>query len=70
MEDALRDAEERGEAGEMGETGDTGDTGLTGPAVLRHALTEIKPKMGKIKQLNVLKVLKSETDYRETEKPS
>ena len=30
------------------ETGDSGDTGLTGSTVLRHDLTEIKPKNGEI----------------------
>ena len=30
------------------ETVEPGDTGLTGPTVLRHGLTEIKPKMGGI----------------------
>ena len=42
---------ETGETGETGDTGDTGDTGeteLTRPTVLRHDLTEIKPKMGQI----------------------
>ena len=41
--------------GKTGETGDTGSkeettglNGLTGPTVLRHDLTEIKPKMGQI----------------------
>ena len=33
-----------GETGETGETGDTGETELTRPTVLRHDLTEIKPK--------------------------
>ena len=37
-----------GETGETGETGYTGETELTGPTVLRHDLTEIKPKMGQI----------------------
>ena len=37
-----------GETGETGETGDTGETELTRPTVLRHDLTEIKPKMGQI----------------------
>ena len=34
-----------------GETGKTGDTGLTGSKVLRHDLTEIKPKMGQISNI-------------------
>ena len=37
-----------GETGETGETGDTGETELTRPTVLRHDLTEIKPKIGVI----------------------
>ena len=36
---------ETGETGETGDTGDTGETELTRPTVLRHDLTEIKPKM-------------------------
>ena len=35
---------ETGDTGETGETGDTGETELTRPTVLRHDLTEIKPK--------------------------
>ena len=42
LEDALP------ETGDTGDTGEKGDTGLTGSTVLRHDLTEIKPKMGEI----------------------
>ena len=43
LEDALR---ETGDTEETWDTGDTWDIGLTGSTVLRHDLTEIKPKMG------------------------
>ena len=42
LEDVLR------ETGETGDTGGKGNTWLTGSTVLRHDLTEIKPKMGEI----------------------
>ena len=45
LEDVLR---ETGETGETGDTGRKGNTWLTGSTVLRHDLTEIKPKMGQI----------------------
>ena len=45
LEDVLR---ETGETGETGDTGGKGNTWLTGSTVLRHDLTEIKPKMGEI----------------------
>ena len=51
LEDALRETGETGQTGETGDTGGTGekgDTGLTGSTVLRHDLTEIKPKFGDI----------------------
>ena len=35
-----------GRQGTHGNIGDMGDTGLTGSTVLRHDLTETKPKMG------------------------
>ena len=40
------------------ETGSTVEKGLTGTTVLRHGLTEVKPKMGQ------LKVLKTEKDRK------
>ena len=42
LEDGLQ------ETGETGYTWDTEDRGLTGSTVLRHDLTEIKPKMDEI----------------------
>ena len=45
-EDALQETEEMGDTGETVDNGGKGDTELTGSEVLRHYLTEIKPKMG------------------------
>ena len=39
---------DREHMGHMGHTGGKGDTGLTGSTVLKHYLTEIKPKIGEI----------------------
>ena len=47
-EDALQETEEMGDTGETVDNGGKGDTELTGSEVLRHYLTEIKPKMSEI----------------------
>ena len=59
LEDAPRGTGDTRVRGKTLETGSTVETGLTGPTVLRHGLTEVKPKTGQ------LKVLKTEKD-RET----
>ena len=55
LEDALR------ETGETGDTEGKWDTGLIWSTVLRHYLTEIRPKMGKIIITKSRKTAETET---------